>query len=117
CPQIAGRSFDCMKNAFTVHPNHWQDLLLATDLNADGAVDLVGRYGTLRAYLNPVRPAHVFRLDLRDASGRRTMYGRAVKAYCQVDGALVGTQFVDGGNGYMAQRSYVLTFRSPWCAS
>jgi hypothetical protein len=117
CAQIAARSFDCLEQAFAFHDGAWQDLLLATDLNGDGAVDLVARYGTLRTYVNQGKRANVFRFDLRDAAGRRNQHGRTLRARCAGTGALVGLKFVDGGNGYMAQGNYVVPFTSPWCSS
>ena len=117
CAQIAARKFDCLEQAFAVHDGAWQDLLLATDLNGDGAVDLVARYGTLRTYINQGKRTNVFRFDLRDAAGHRNQYGRIIRARCAGTGALVGLKFVDGGNGYMAQGNYVVPFTSPWCSS
>ncbi|MFZ5529186.1 MAG: FG-GAP repeat domain-containing protein [Pseudomonadota bacterium] len=117
CAQIDARRFDCMKEVFQTHAGSWQDLLLATDLDADGAADLVARYGTLRTYLNQTIATNVFRFDLRDSQGRRTKYGASLRALCAADRSLVGLKFVDGGNGYMAQGDYVVPFTSTWCRS
>lgn len=117
CIQPAARQFECFEDFVPVRPDAWQDLLLITDLDADGSVELVSRYGTVRRYAGAPPKAHVFRIDLRDAAGRRNQHGRSMRASCAVDGSSLGLRFVDGGNGYMAQGDYVVPFGSSWCST
>lgn len=115
CAQLRARQFDCLFQAFPAHDGAWQDLLLATDLNGDGAIDLASRFGTIRTFMNSSPRRYVFRIDVRDAQGHANQFGRALRATCAVDGSLLGLGFVDGGNGYMAQGPYAVTFSSDWC--
>lgn len=117
CVQPQARQLSCLKNVIPEHPGAWQDLLLITDLNADGGSELVSRYGTIRTYAGAPAAAEVFRIDLRDASGHRNQHGRSMRATCTVDDSPLGLNFVDGGNGYMAQSDYIVPFSSAWCPS
>lgn len=117
CVQPTARQFRCIADALPTISDAWQDLLMITDLDADGKMDLVARYGTLRMYPGAAPVRNVFRIDLRDAQGRRIAFGHTLRAVCTVDKSLVGLGFVDGGNGYMSQTDYVVTFTSDWCPS
>lgn len=117
CVQSPPRHFECLKDYLPTRPGDWQDLLLATDINADGSPDLVARFGTIRIFSNPLEYANVFRLDLRDSNGHRNMQGHAIRATCSLDGSLIALKFVDGGNGYLSQGDYIVPFVSSWCPS
>lgn len=118
CVQDVPRQLNCLDQVFEEHANEWQDLLMITDLDGDGSSELVARYGSLRSYsAAAVAQATTFRIDLRDAQAFRNQHGRSMRATCAVDDSLLGIRFVDGGNGYMAQGDYVVSFSSPWCPS
>jgi VCBS repeat protein len=117
CVQTAPRAFDCLHNALPGEPGKWQDLLLATDLNGDGAMDLAMRSPTIRTLTNLAPPRYTFRIDLRDPQARRNMYGRSMRATCTAGNIALGLRFVDGGNGYLTQADYVVPFSSSWCHS
>jgi hypothetical protein len=116
CVQTLRRQFDCLADVIPALAA-WQDLLLITDADADGIDDLVARYGTVHTYSAARAGANVFRIDLRDAQGHRNRYGQALKAVCTLDGSFIALKAVDGGNGYMAQGNYVVSFQSSWCRS
>lgn len=116
CLQTHERQFECSAGFFPMLKDAWSDLVMVTDVDGDGVNELIARYGTLKIYGAATAPAmNVFRFDLRDADGRRNQFGRVLTAKCVLDGSLVGMQAVDGGNGFMAQRDYVLAFQSGWC--
>lgn len=116
CVQTAARAFQCLSRFVPPIENAWSDLVMVTDTDGDGVDELVARYGTLITYApNPPIDMNVYRFDLRDADNRRGMYGHALRATCELDGSLIALKSVDGGNGYMAQGEYVVSFISPWC--
>lgn len=116
CMQTKSRQFQCLPRFVAAIDGAWSDLLMVTDVDGDGSNELVARYGTLKTYTaTPLPGQSVFRFDLRDAAGHRTQFGRTLTARCEVDGSLVAMKFVDGGNGFMAQRDYVVSFGSAWC--
>jgi hypothetical protein len=117
CVQPVPRRFNCLNGLLPPKDAAWQDLLLVTDMDGDGYDDLAARYGTLLTYSAAPARDNMFRFDLRDAQGHRNQYGRAVRVTCASDGSFVALKFVDGGNGYMAQGNYIVSFHSPWCAS
>lgn len=117
CMQTKVREFQCLPRFVAAIDGAWSDLLMVTDVDGDGSNELVARYGTLKTYTAaPLPRQNVFRFDLRDAAGYRTQFGRTLTARCEVDGSLLAMKFVDGGNGFMAQRDYVVSFGSGWCA-
>ena len=116
CVQTQSRQFQCLPRFVAAIDGAWSDLLMVTDVDGDGSNELVARYGTLKTYTaTPLPGQSVFRFDLRDAAGHRTQFGRTLTARCEVDGSLLAMKFVDGGNGFMAQRDYVVSFSSGWC--
>jgi hypothetical protein len=116
CMQIRRREFECLQRFVEPIPGAWSDLLMVTDVDGDGANELVARYGNLITYAAAPMPGqHAFRFDVRDASGRRNQFGRTLTVRCDVDDRLLGMRAVDGGNGFMAQRDYVLNFVSNAC--
>jgi len=116
CMQTSERQFQCLPRFVAAIDGAWSDLLMVTDVDGDGSNELVARYGTLKSYTaTPLPGQSVFRFDLRDAAGHRTQFGRTLTARCDVDGSLLAMKFVDGGNGFMAQRDYVVSFGSGWC--
>jgi FG-GAP-like repeat len=117
CLQLVARRFECLAQAMASRPNQPSDLLLVTDLNLDGIPELASRESWIRVYQSGLRPANVFRIDLLDAKGRRNQFGHTVRAHCSVDNSMLGIAFVDGGNGFMAQGQYTISFQSPWCPS
>jgi hypothetical protein len=114
CVQIVPRRFSCLHDVIP-RLDAWQDLLMITDVDGDGADDLVARYGTVRTYAGGVADSNVFRIDLRDRQGARNRHGQVLKALCANDGSFIALKAVDGGNGYMAQGNYVVPFQSSWC--
>ena len=116
CAQVRAREFQCLTQFVPPIHGAWSDLVMVTDINGDGTDELVARYGALRTYrAPPAAGMNTFRIDLRDAAGRRTLHGRALTARCAIDGSLVALKSVDGGNGYMAQGEYIVSFNSAWC--
>jgi hypothetical protein len=116
CMQTRKRQFECLHRFVAPVEGGWSDLVMVSDVDGDGFEELVARYSTLRIYsARPPADRYVFRFDLRDSRELRTAYGRTVTARCETDGSLLGMKFVDGGNGFMAQTEYVLSFRSDWC--
>jgi hypothetical protein len=117
CSPTKTRQVRCLTQVIPAAANTTQDLSLMTDLDGDGQAELVTRSGTLKIDKAPARSQKVFRMDLRDAQGRRTLYGLSAKAVCVATGELLQLQFVDGGNGYMAQGNYVVSYHSESCGS
>jgi hypothetical protein len=117
CIQPLPRQFTCLNALLPGKADGRQDLLLVTDMDNDGYDDLVARYPSPIVYGAPAGADAVFRFDLRDAQGLRNQYGRSLRVTCASDGSLVGLKFVDGGNGFMAQGNYVVSFHSDWCTS
>ena len=117
CVQSSARQFKCLGSMFPTNAGAWQDLVMITDVNSDGVNDLVGRYGTVHVYAGSKTDRNIFRFDLRDANGARTLFGRAVRELCATDNSVIALTSVDGGNGYMAQGSYVISVQSEWCSS
>lgn len=117
CMQAKAREFKCLPRFVPAIEGAWSDLVMVTDVDGDGSNELVARSGTLKTYsAAPLPGQKVFRFDLRDAAGRRNQFGRTLTARCEVDGSLLAMKFVDGGNGFMAQRDYVVNFGSGWCS-
>lgn len=117
CVQAQPRRLNCLQSVLPAYPGLFQDLLMLTDLNGDGSLELVKRQDSVRILTGAAAPAQVFRIDLRDSNGRRNQHGRSMRANCSVDGSLLGLRFVDGGNGYMTQSDYIVPFGSAWCPS
>lgn len=117
CLQLVARRFECLSQAMTSRADFASEVLLVSDVNHDGIPELVSREVWLRVYSSGLKPANVFRIDLLDPSGRRNRFGRVARAHCAVDNSLLGMGFVDGGNGFLAQGQYTLSFQSSWCPS
>jgi FG-GAP-like repeat len=117
CVQLVARRFECLNQAMASRADQASDVLLVSDVNHDGIPELISREVWLRVYGSGIKPANVFRIDLLDPSGRRNRFGRSVRAHCAVDNSLIGIGFVDGGNGFLAQGQYTLSFQSSWCQS
>lgn len=117
CVQSTPRHLECKNDVFAAHAGAWQDLLLVTDVDQNGVDELYARYGVIRSYSMAQVPSRVFTIDLRDTAGKRNQHGRSMRASCSVDNSPLGLRFVDGGNGYMSQGSYEVTFGSNWCTS
>ncbi len=117
CIQLVARRFECLAQALSSRKDLESDVLLVTDVNHDGVPELASREQWLRVYGSGIKPAHVFRIDLVDQKGRRNRFGHVVRASCAIDNSTIKTTFVDGGNGFLAQGQYTLSFQSSWCNS
>jgi hypothetical protein len=117
CSQLYARKFECMAQAVTNGAKRGADILLVSDIDGDGVPELVSRELSMRIYNSGIKPAHVYRFDVLDDNNRRNRFGTAARAHCVSDDSLLGMGFVDGGNGFLAQGNYTLSFQSSWCAS
>lgn len=83
----------------------WSDLVSFGDLDGNGSLDIVLRYGGNLILFNDNPPAKHIKLDLRGGD-LKTQQGRVVKVHLP-DGK-VKAMVVDGGSGYMSNQPYAL---------
>lgn len=117
CSANRNRQVSCLTQTLPAFANSSQDLLLITDLDGDGQTELIARGNQMALDRAPLRMRQVFSMDLRDADGRQTLQGLSARAVCVASGELLQLQFIDGGNGYMAQGNYAISYSSPTCHS
>lgn len=117
CTATKARAVSCLKSVVPAVEGQPQDLLMVTDVDGDGQAELVSRSGSIKVDRAAPRSTNVFQIDLRDAQGRATLQGHSLRAICTDDSRLLELTFVDGGNGYMAQRNYVVSVASADCPS
>jgi hypothetical protein len=117
CTQLVPRRFECMTQAVTNGASRGADILMVTDVNNDGINELVSRETGMRVYSSGIAPTHVYRFDVLDTKGQRNRFGTTARAHCVSDDSLIGMGFVDGGNGFLAQGNYTMSFQSSWCSS
>lgn len=117
CVQNSVRRYICLHNVFPTHTGISQDLLLIGDLDGDGINELVSRWADgIRVYSPDKATSLLYRFDIRDANGNRTLQGRSLRLQCAVDGSLLGLRTImNGGNGYQSQGDYIVRMNSPWC--
>jgi hypothetical protein len=115
CFQGLPRRFLCSRQLVSIADGAWQDLLMVADIDADGHNELFVRERTITVLKTHQSPADALSIDLRDSQGHRNLQGHALVARCAADDSLVGLRTIDGGNGYMSQGNYVVSFESDWC--
>ena len=87
----------------------WSDLVSFGDLNNDGAIDLVVRYGGIKVLINENSSKYFIRLTVT-SSRHRNQFGRIVKAHFS-DGK-VKSMVIDGGSGYLSNQPYPLLIQN-----
>ncbi len=92
----------------------YNDLVVCADLNGDKNLDILGRHGGYKAWLNspPMRKAIVVRV--LGANGELNQQGRVVRVTPMLSPNITMTRVVESGSGYMAQRGYDLIVAAPW---
>jgi hypothetical protein len=93
-------------------PLGYNDLFTYGDIDGNGTLDLFSRMGTIRLAVNNAKPVAYFKLDIRDAQGRRNQHGRVVRIEDMMTHRII-TRVVDGGSGYMANGPYEITIPLP----
>ena len=116
CVADRSRQVQCLKSVVPGVSGQTQDLLLVSDVDGDGAPELFSRFTTIQMDKVSAPTRQRFQIDLRDANGRRNLQGHAFRAVCTVGGQTLQLRFIDaGGNGYMAQTHYPVSFTSTHC--
>ena len=115
CIPDGHRTFTCAQSDLSV-PGLGQDLLQIGALSGGQQVGLVARFGynngTGEVHFAPVKRSagrFSYTVEILDAQGRRTLYGRSVRLSCLSSGMPLGAYFIDGGNGFLAQGKYAIT--------
>jgi hypothetical protein len=93
------------------------DVMACGDYDGDGRLD-VGRRanGSLQIVRNTTSHTGLSRitLDVVDAAGARTQYGRVAQVRPRQAPGVVYTRVVDGGSGFLAQGQYELLIGTPY---
>jgi len=94
------------QSEFLIKPGlGWSDLVSFGDLDNNGSLDIVLRYGKNQILLNNDLPLKYIKLDIRSGD-LKNQQGRVVKVHLP-DGK-VKAVVVDGGSGYMSNQPYAL---------
>ncbi len=121
CVQYQARSFNCADTGWFPNLIGQQEVVLVADFDGSGAKGIVERFevgGTSTLAVVPSfasTPSFHFGFDIRDPSGSRTLYGRAVRIDCAATGNQIALTAIDGGNGYMSQGAYTISIGSDSC--
>ena len=83
----------------------WSDLVSFGDMNNDGALDIIVRYGGIKLILNDNIPNRYVKLTVL-SGGIKNQHGRTVKAKWP-DGRIKAL-VIDGGSGYLSNQPYTL---------
>ena len=97
-----------------VDPN---DLIACADMNEDGLIDFVARWGTTYRLMEGVSELSTrIRIRVLGAGGERNQQGRVVRVAPQGAPNRVMTRVIDSGSGLQSQNQYDLIFGTPWPA-
>lgn len=95
-----------------VDPN---DLISCADMNADGMIDFVARWGTTYRLMTAAnRLAARIRIRVLGTGGERNQQGRIVRVAPQDTPNRIMTRVIDSGSGLHSQNQYDLIFGAPW---
>jgi len=95
-----------------VDPN---DLIACADLNDDGLIDVVARWGTTYRSLQGVNELTTrIRIRVLGSGGERNQQGRIVRVSPQDTPSRIMTQVIESGSGLRSQNQYDLIFGTPW---
>lgn len=95
-----------------VDPN---DLIACADLNEDGLIDWVARWGTTYRLMQGVSElSTVVRIRVVGAGGERNQQGRIVRVTPQGAPNRIMTRVIDSGSGLQSQNQYDLIIGTPW---
>lgn len=83
----------------------WSDLVGFSDINNDGALDILARYGSLKSITNPNLPNAHLKITVL-SKGFRNQQGRTV--YIKYPNSKIKAMIIDGGSGYMSNQPYEL---------
>lgn len=92
-----------VRQTFLANISRWSDLQGFADLNNDGALDIVTKYGTMGRVINANVPNGYIKLTVL-GSGLRNQHGRIVKV--RYPAGKTKAYVVDGGSGYMSNQPY-----------
>jgi hypothetical protein len=94
------------QSEFLIEPDlGWSDLVSFGDLDSNGSLDVVLRYGANLILLNDQVPLKYIKLDIR-GGGLRNQQGRVIKAH--LPEGKTKAMVVDGGSGYMSNQPYAI---------
>lgn len=95
-----------------VDPN---DLIACADMNTDGLIDIVARWGTTYRLLQGVNELSTrIRIRVLGAGGERNQQGRIVRVTPQGTPNRIMTRVIDSGSGLHSQNQYDLIIGTPW---
>lgn len=94
-----------------VDPN---DLLACTDLNGDGAPDVVARWGSHRVLRGRLPIERAIRIRVLGSGGERNQQGRIVRLVPSAVPGRTLTRVVESGSGLRSQGDYDLLVGAPW---
>lgn len=83
----------------------WSDLVSFGDLDNNGSLDIVLRYGGNMIFFNEQVPEKFIKIDIR-GGGLKNQQGRVAKAY--LPNGKIKAMVVDGGSGFMSNQPYQL---------
>ncbi|MBX3703734.1 MAG: VCBS repeat-containing protein [Steroidobacteraceae bacterium] len=91
------------------------DLLACADVDGNGVIDIVARWGTGYRLLDAVLPVPtVIRIRVLGVGGERNQQGRVVRIVPQGQPDRIMTRVVESGSGLRAQNQYDLLVGAPW---
>jgi hypothetical protein len=105
-----------VENRLTALDGSGGDVLACGDYDDDGRLDVGRRTGVLEIVRNTTSHAGLNRivLDVVDAAGRRTQYGRVVRVRPRQAAGVTYTRVVDGGSGFLSQGQYPILIGTPY---
>jgi hypothetical protein len=92
------------------------DVLACGDYDDDGRLDVARRTGSLEYLRNTTSHTGLTRLtlDVVDANGAHTQYGRVVRVRPRAAPGVTYTRVVDGGSGFLSVGQYPLLIGTPY---
>jgi hypothetical protein len=95
-----------------VAPN---DLLACADVDGNGVIDVLARWGTAYRVLRSLTPLSTrIRVRVLGAGGQRNQQGRIVRITPQEAPGRIMTRVIESGSGLRAQSQYDLLVGAPW---
>jgi hypothetical protein len=95
-----------------VDPN---DLIACADMNKDGMIDFVARWGTTYRLMQGASELSTrIRIRVLGTGGERNQQGRIVRIAPQGMPNRILTRVIDSGSGLQSQNQYDLIFGTPW---